>query len=212
MEEDALIFSCDWNNYQQNILIDKENRTVGAWSLDRNKIQYLKYAYAYLTNSDKTVVKKFYIESFEDAKKEKNYQEDWKVCFIFSKSEDVFFEWNSDPIQAPRYVKSSEMDNLPRMSEEQKKINLLKSERTPKVAYHSSEAQKIRRERKPRVSNPKKRNYVLTSRDKLTTIYQEKFKEKKFNDLSVLSELEKQVELGQDPEQVLMNYFSSIEK
>ena len=38
MEEDALIFSCDWVNYQNNILIDKENRTVGAWNLDRNKL------------------------------------------------------------------------------------------------------------------------------------------------------------------------------
>ena len=24
MEEDAFIFSCDWDNYQNNILIDKE--------------------------------------------------------------------------------------------------------------------------------------------------------------------------------------------
>ena len=72
MEEDAFIFSCDWTNYQNNILIDKENRTVGAWNLDRNKIPYVKYGYAYLTNSDKTVVKKYYIEKWETAKKEKD--------------------------------------------------------------------------------------------------------------------------------------------
>jgi hypothetical protein len=212
MEEDALIFSCDWVNYQNNILIDKENRTVGAWNLDRNKLSYVKYAYAYLTNSDKTVVKKWHIEKFETAKKEKDYHQDWKVCFVFSKSEDVFFEWNRDPIQAPRYVKSSEMDNLPRMSEEQKKVNLLKSEKTPKVHYYSDEGQKNRKERKPRSSNPRKRNYVQTSKDKLTSVYLEQFKDRKFTDLSVLPELEKRVDEGQEPAQVLTDYFSSLEK
>ena len=212
MEEDAFIFSCDWDKYQQNILIDKENRTVGAWSLDRNKIPYVKYAYAYLTNSDKTVVKKFHIEKWETAKKEKDYHQDWKMCFVFSKSEDVFFEWNDAPVQNPRYCKSSEMDNLPRISEEQKKVNLLKSEKTPKVHYYSEEGQKERRDRNPRISNPRKRNYVLTARDKLTTIYQDQFKNKKFKDLSVLPELEKRVDEGQDPAEVLTAYFNSIEK
>ena len=212
MEEDAFIFSCDWDKYQQNILIDKENRTVGAWSLDRNKIPYVKYAYAYLTNSDKTVVKKFHIEKWETAKKEKDYHQDWKMCFVFSKSEDVFFEWNDAPVQNPRYCKSSEMDNLPRISEEQKKVNLLKSEKTPKVHYYSDEGQKERRDRNPRISNPRKRNYVLTARDKLTTIYQDQFKNKKFKDLSVLPELEKRVDEGQDPAEVLTAYFNSLEK
>ena len=212
MEEDAFIFSCDWDNYQNNILIDKEDRTVGAWSLDRNKIPYVKYGYAYLTNSDKTVVKKYYIEKWETAKKEKGYPDDWKVCLIFSKSEDVFFEWNGTPVQAPRYCKSSEMDNLPRMSEEQVKVNLLKSEKTPKVHYYSDEGQKIRKERKPRSSNPRKRNYVLTARDKLTTVYKEQFKDRKFRDLSVLPELERKVEEGQEPAEVLTSYFNSLEK
>ena len=214
MEEDAFIFSCDWDKYQQNILIDKENRTVGAWSLDRNKIDNVKYAYAYLTNSDKTVVKKFHIEKWETAKKEKGYPDDWKLCFIFSKSEDVFFEWNRDPVQAPRYCKSSEMDNLPRISEEQKKVNLLKSEKTPKVPYHSEEGQKERRDRKPRNSNPRKRNYGPTNLDKLTTVYMEQFKIRQIKPPppSVLPELEKRVAEGQEPVQVLTDYFNSLEK
>lgn len=93
MEEnfDAFIFAVDWDKYQLNLLHDKENRTQGAWSLDREKIKSVKYAYAYLTNSDKTVVKKFTIEKWEDAQKEKDYPDDWKLCFIFSKAEDVFF-------------------------------------------------------------------------------------------------------------------------
>jgi hypothetical protein len=109
-------------------------------------------------------------------------------------------------------VKSSEMDNLPRMSEEQKKVNLLKSEKTPKVHYYSDEGQKIRKERKPRSSNPRKRNYVQTSKDKLTSVYLEQFKDRKFTDLSVLPELEKRVDEGQEPAQVLTDYFSSLEK
>jgi hypothetical protein len=214
MEENAFIFSCDWDKYQQNILIDKENRTVGAWSLDRDKIDNVKYAYAYLTNSDKTVVKKFHIEKWETAKKEKGYPDDWKLCFIFSKSEDVFFEWNDTPVQAPRYCKSSEMDNLPRMSEEQKKVNLLKSEKTPKVHYYSDEGEKTRRERKPRSSNPRKRNYVPTNLDKLTTVYMEQFKIRQIKPPppSVLPELEKRVDEGQEPAQVLTDYFNSLEK
>ena len=214
MEEnfDAFIFAVDWDKYQLNLLHDKENRTQGAWSLDREKIKSVKYAYAYLTNSDKTVVKKFTIEKWEDAQKEKDYPDDWKLCFIFSKAEDVFFEWNSDPVQAPRYCSSVEMDNLPRMSEEQIKINLHKSEVTPKVAYHSQENQKRVRERKPRSSNPRKRLKAETTREKLSKVYRDKFKDKKITDLSVISTLEQQVEQGQEPEVVLTNYFNSLEK
>jgi len=214
MEEnfDSFIFAVDWDKYQLNLLHDKENRTQGAWSLDREKIKSVKYAYAYLTNSDKTVVKKFTIEKWEDAQKEKDYPDDWKLCFIFSKAEDVFFEWNSDPVQSPRYVSSVEMDNLPRMSEEQIKINLHKSEVTPKVAYHSPEYQKRVRERKPRSSNPRKRLKAETTRDKLSKVYRDKFKDKKITDLSVIPTLEQQVEQGQEPEVVLTNYFNSLEK
>ncbi|MCH1612133.1 MAG: hypothetical protein L7S72_02445 [Flavobacteriales bacterium] len=212
MEEDAFIFSCDWVNYQNNILIDKENKTVGAWNLDRNKLSYLKYAYAYLTNSDKTVVKKFHIEQFETAKKEKDYHDATKLCFIFSKSEDVFFEWNRDPVQAPRYVKSSEMDNLPRMSDEQKKVNLLKSEKTPKVHYYDEERQREKRERKPRSSNPRKRNKQLTTIEQLVKVKNEKFKDREFKDFKLIPVFEKEVEQGKSAEEVLTNYFNSLDQ
>ncbi len=67
MEEnfDSFIFSCDWDNYQNNVLKDKENKTVGEWGLDREKLKSVKYAYAYLTNSNKTVVKKFHIDKWK---------------------------------------------------------------------------------------------------------------------------------------------------
>ena len=39
MIKDSLIFSCDWDNYQKNILIDKEDRTVGAWTIAPENMQ-----------------------------------------------------------------------------------------------------------------------------------------------------------------------------
>jgi len=218
MEEnfDAFIFSCDWGNYQDNILIDKESKTVGAWSLDREKIKSVKYAYAYLTNSDKTVVKKFHVDKWEDAQKDKGYAEDWKLCFTFTHSEDAFFEWNSHPVQSPQYCSSVEMDNLPRLNEDQVKVHLRKSEITPKVAYHSNEMQKKVRDKKPRGSGGTRTSRKLkveSTRDKLAKVYRDQFKERfKFTDLSAIPTLEKQVEEGLTPEVVLTNYFNSLEK
>jgi len=216
MEEnfDGFIFSCDWDKYQDNLLIDKESKTVGAWSLDREKIKQVKYAYAYLTNSDKTVVKKFHIDKWEDAQKDKGYAEDWKLCFVFSHSEDVFFEWNKDPVQAPRYVSSSELDNLPRLNEDEIKVHLRKSEVTPKVAYHSDEGEKERKGRKPRGAGGIRRKLKAEStRDKLAKVYRDEFKDKfKFTNLAVIPELEREVESGKTPQEVLTNYFNSLEK
>ena len=45
----------------------------------------LKYAYVYLKDSDQMIVKKYYINHF--------VAEEDKWCFIFDKSEDVFFEY-----------------------------------------------------------------------------------------------------------------------
>ena len=212
MSFDAFIFSCDWNNYQDNVLTDREFKTVGAWALDSEKIKQVKFAYAYLTNSDKTVVKKFHINNWEHAREDKGYPDDWKVCFTFSHSEDVFFEWNSHPVQNPQYISSVEMDNLPRLNEEQVKINLHKSEVTPKVAYYSSEGQKGKeRVRKPRSSSSRSKTKMETTREKLVKVYNEKFKHIKFKDLSALSSLDQQVAEGQEPEVVLTNYFNSLE-
>ena len=216
MEEnfDAFIFSCDWDNYQNNILKDKENKTVGEWSLDREKVKNVKYAYAYLTASDKTVVKKFHGLKWEDAQIDKGYRFDWKLCFTFTHSEDVFFEWNKDPVQAPRYVSSSELDNLPRMSEERIKNKLHKSEITPKVKYESVDgdptAQRVRVRGK---GGTRKKLKAESTRDKLAKVYRDEFKDKfKFTNLAIIPELEREVESGKTPQEVLTNYFNSLEK
>jgi len=213
MIKDSLIFSCDWDNYQKNVLIDKEDRTVGAWAISPENMQKLKYAYAYLTNSDKTVVKKFYIEKFEPAKIEKGYKQDWKFCFIFSKSEDVFFEYNKDPVQAPRYESSEELDALPRLNDEDKKVRLKKSEETPKVSYYSSETQLDRINKGPRKRSGRQKSIKETTVDKLLKVKKEKFADLKYkvSPPSDVDELIKKVEQGENPEDVLKAYFDSKE-
>ena len=213
MIKDSLIFSCDWDNYQKNVLIDKEDRTVGAWTIAPENMQKLKYAYAYLTNSDKTVVKKFYIEKFETAKTEKGYKQDWKFCFIFSKSEDVFFEYNNNPVQAPRYESSEELDALPKLNYENKKIRLKKSEETPKVSYYSSEAQLDRISKRPRKISSRQKNIKETTVDKLLKVKREKFADLKYkvSPPSDVDDLIRKVEHGENPEVVLKTYFDNKE-
>ena len=82
---DALVFSVTYSNYIKNIKTDKENKTQGHWDIHSDNFSKIKYAYAYLKGSSKMIVKKYHIEKFEYAKKEKGYEKDWKVCFVFSK-------------------------------------------------------------------------------------------------------------------------------
>jgi hypothetical protein len=48
---DSLVFSVHWDNYQNNILHDKSDRTLGAWEITLEKQKDLKYAYVFLKNS-----------------------------------------------------------------------------------------------------------------------------------------------------------------
>ncbi len=47
MNLDSLIFSVTYENYQKNILKDKENKTLGQWQLSDKIVEKLKYAYVY---------------------------------------------------------------------------------------------------------------------------------------------------------------------
>ena len=113
----SLIFSVSYENYQNMILIDKENKTQGSWDISPEMIGELKYAYVYLKNSEQMIVKKYEIENFElnDATKEYNYVR--KQYFIFKKSEDVFFQYPFSSIQGRHYRNNEEMDNLPRLDQ-----------------------------------------------------------------------------------------------
>ena len=64
-KKNSLIFSVTYKNYMNNVLNDKENKSLGQWEIIPEMIDQLKYAYAYLTNSNQMVVKKYEIERFE---------------------------------------------------------------------------------------------------------------------------------------------------
>ena len=67
------MYSVNYDNYQNKLLVDKENMTQGSWSISPDMIQELKYAYAYLKNSEKMIVKKFTIKHFERNDTSKGY-------------------------------------------------------------------------------------------------------------------------------------------
>ena len=48
-----------------NVLNDKENKSLGQGRIAPEMIDELKYAYVYLTSSDKMIVKKYEIGHFE---------------------------------------------------------------------------------------------------------------------------------------------------
>ena len=84
LDEDSLVFSVTYENYIKNIKQDKQNKTLGEWSIKDDKINTLKYAYVYLVGSNQMVVKKYYIEKFEKSDPGKGYMDADKKCFIFS--------------------------------------------------------------------------------------------------------------------------------
>jgi len=109
------MYSVNYENYQNKVLTDKENRTQGAWLISKDMTQELKFAYVYLKNSEKMIVKKYHIEHFERNDPSKGYNDEDKQCFVFSKSEDVFFEYPHDIIQGRHYRNDEDMDALPRL-------------------------------------------------------------------------------------------------
>jgi hypothetical protein len=208
---DSVIFSVTYPNYQNNLLHDKENKTLGQWIIDSKNFSKVKYSYAYLKNSDKMIVKKYHIQNFEYSKSEKGYMDDWKVCFVFSKSEDVFFEYPyGSVVQGRHYGSSVKMDNSPKLSESEIERRLQKSKETPIVEYRVGKTGQPRKPREPRKRTP--REIKLTTKDKLVKIYQEKFRDKKLRYLTDVNMLVTKVDEGQEPEQVLTNYFNSFEQ
>jgi len=115
--KNSLIYSVSYENYQNKILTDKENKTQGSWNISKDMVSELKYAYVYLTNSEQMIVKKYEIEHFERNDTSKEYLDEDKQCFVFKKSENVFFEYPFTPIQGRHYRNDEEMDTLPKLDE-----------------------------------------------------------------------------------------------
>ena len=132
MKKDSLIYSVTYENYEKKILLDKENRTQGSWLISKDMVDELKYAYVYLKNSNQMIVKKYEIEYFELNKTSKGYNDEGKQCFVFKKSEDVFFEYPWGTIQGRHYRSQFEMDKLPHLDkgEVERRLNSSKNNTT----------------------------------------------------------------------------------
>lgn len=128
IKKNSLIFSVTYENYKKNIVSDKENKTLGAWKIPVNTTKILQYAYVYLTNSNKTIVKKYEIENFERNNPTKGYEDEDKQCFIFKKSEDVFFEYPGEVVQGRHYQNNEEMDKLPKLEKKEIEKRLYSSQ------------------------------------------------------------------------------------
>ena len=201
---DSLVFSVTYENYQKNILNDKEDKTLGQWEILKENFDKLKYAYVYLKGSNRMIVKKYHIQNFEYSKAEKGYDKDWRVCFIFSSSENVFFEYPySGVVQGRQYKSSSVLDAAQPLSPEEVENRLEKSKLTPVVEY-TGESRK-----RSGTGTRRKKNIILSTREKIVKIYQEKFKDKKLKNLSDVDQLIKEVESGKEPEEVLNTYFKN---
>ena len=192
LDEDSLVFSVTYENYIKNIKQDKQNKTLGEWSIKDDKINTLKYAYVYLVGSNQMVVKKYYIEKFEKSDPSKGYMDPDKKCFIFSKSEDLFVDFPL-VVQGRQYVNSSTLDNAQKISPDQVNVRMMNAKESKSEGTKS----KVK---------------TLSARDKLVEVKNTLFKDKDFKDFSIISSLEKQVEDGKSAEEVLTNYFNSLNK
>ncbi len=192
LDEDSLVFSVTYENYIKNIKQDKQNKTLGEWSIKDDKINTLKYAYVYLVGSNQMVVKKYYIEKFEKSDPSKGYMDPDKKCFIFSKSEDLFVDFPL-VVQGRQYVNSSTLDNAQKILPDQVNVRMMNAKESKSEGTKS----KVK---------------TLSARDKLVEVKNTLFKDKDFKDFSVISSLEKQVEDGKSAEEVLTNYFDSLNK
>ena len=192
LDEDSLVFSVTYENYIKNIKQDKQNKTLGQWSIKDDKINALKYAYVYLVGSNQMVVKKYYIEKFEKSDPSKGYMDPDKKCFIFSKSEDLFVDFPL-VVQGRQYVNSSTLDNAQKISPDQVNVRMMNAKESKSEGTKS----KVK---------------TLSARDKLVEVKNTLFKDKDFKDFSIISSLEKQVEDGKSAEEVLTNYFDSLNK
>jgi len=185
---DSLVFSVTYENYMKNIKQDKSNKLLGQWSIKDELVPDLKYAYAYLTASDKLIVKKFHVERFERSKVDEK-----KWCFIFTKSEDLFVDYSGEVVQGRQYIHSNVLDNADKISSDQVAVRMMQS-----------------KEGKSEGNTTKTKQ--LTTIEQLVKVKNEKFKDREFKDFKLISVFEKEVEQGKSAEEVLTNYFNSLDQ
>ena len=198
-KKNSLIFSVTYENYMKHILNDKENKTLGQWKIIPEMTEQLKYAYAYLTNSNQMIVKKYEIQSFEYGNEKKGYnpKED-KYCFVFKNSEDVFFEYPYSTVQGRHYRNNDEMDVLPKI-ERGEADSRLEASRISNINNNAS---------------TKKSGIKNDAQIRLTNVWQEEFSDRTRPPVEIATKMISSVE--EDPEQdlsaLLTEYYVKLDK
>ena len=183
---DSIVFSVTYENYIKHIKNDKPEKKLGEWDIDDDKINLLKFGYTYLKDSDQMIVKKHYIDSFEK-------QSDGRYCFYFSKSEDIFFEYPYSRVQGRHYKNSIDLERCDRLSENEIKMRLEKSKNI------KSEASTSKKLKKSGVFEPTK--------EELTKIRNEKFKDQPLPTAEQARKLIERVENGEDADAVVTEFY-----
>ena len=196
-KKNSLIFSVTYENYMNNILNDKENKSLGQWKIDPEMIDQLKYAYAYLTNSNQMIVKRYEIDHFEYESAEKGYDHKDKYCLVFNKSEDVFFEYPYSPVQGRHYGNDEELYALPRID---------KSEADSRLEASRTSTSNNAKTKKAGVKND--------AQTRLNNIWKEEFSDRK---LPPVEDAKKMIASAEeDPEQdlsaLLTEYYVKLDK
>ena len=196
-KKNSLIFSVTYENYMNNILNDKENKSLGQWKIDPEMIDQLKYAYAYLTNSNQMIVKRYEIDHFEYESVEKGYDQKDKYCLIFNKSEDVFFEYPNSTVQGRHYGNDEELYAIPRID---------KSEADSRLEASRTSTSNN--------ANTKKAGVKNDAQTRLNNIWKEEFSDRK---LPPVEDAKKMIASAEeDPEQdlsaLLTEYYVRLDK
>ena len=188
---DSFIWSSTYERYEKNILKDKEDKKLGQWNLNEDKIKNLKYSYVFLKDSGGLIVKKYTIEKFEKSGFDKDFSDPNKWCFIFSESEDFFAEYPK-VVQGRQYGSSLELDNLKKLPDNEVRIRLNQSKN-----INSSEGKQ-----KPKTSGVKS-----PIRNKLSEAWQKIHKDKKLPNAQIVSEWVKNVNKEKIQKQLLKVLF-----
>ena len=191
--KDSLIWSINFENYEKDILKDKDNRTLGEWHIKDENINNIKYAYAYLTGSGQMLVKKFWIEKFVHSDVEKGYQNPDKYCFVFSKSEDIRILYSGVPVQGRQLQTSDEMDKMKVIDE---------SDVDWRFKQSSGELQN-------RYAHKTKKQ--MTSKDYLVKSKVEDFPDKSLPNVKIAKKLIERVDNGESAKDVLESFYKKKE-
>jgi len=182
---DSIVFSVTYENYIKYILKDKPEKKMGEWDMGDHMTNLIKFAYTYLKDSDQMIVKKYYIDRFEKL-------DDGKYFFYFSKSEDIFFEYPHSTVQGRHYRNSIDLERCDKLSENEIKNRLEKSKNI------KSEAS---------TTKTKTSGILEPTKEELTKIRNEKFKDQPLPTAEQARKLIERVEDGEDADAVVTEFY-----